>query len=163
MDQVDRILEQWRQQRPELDVAPMGTIGRMKRLGMHLSQSMEQVFGDYGLNNASFDVLATLRRAGAPFALSPSQLIDWTMVTSGTMTHRIDRLEARGLVTRERAVHDGRASVVRLTEAGFGLIDTVVSAHVANQHQALAALDDEERAELDRLLRKWLGGFEHGD
>lgn len=162
MDQVDRILAQWRAERPELDVAPMGTMGRLNRLTAHLSQEVERVIAEYGLSAASFDVLATLRRSGPPYALSPSALIDWTMVTSGTMTNRIDRLETAGLVTRARNPKDGRGFVVALTEAGFRLIDAAVTAHAANQHRLTAALGPQERADLDRLLAKWLAAFEDG-
>ncbi|MBZ9559678.1 MULTISPECIES: MarR family transcriptional regulator [Modicisalibacter] len=160
MDQVERILAQWRAERPDLDVAPMGTIGRVKRLNVHLSQGMERVITAHGLTAAGFDVLATLRRAGPPHALSPSALIAWTMVTSGTMTNRIDRLEEAGLVTRRRDPDDGRGSVVALTDAGFALIDQVVGEHVANQHRLTEALSDDERARLDELLGKWLASFE---
>lgn len=160
MDQVDRILDQWRAERPDLDVADMGIIGRLKRLQVQLAKGMDRVFEAHGLNAASFDVLATLRRAGRPYALSPSDLVDWTMVTSGTMTNRIDRLEKAGLVRRDRNPEDGRGFVVALTEAGFALIDAAVSAHVANQHRMMAPLTPEERQALDRLLAKWLTGFE---
>ncbi|MCA1296743.1 MarR family winged helix-turn-helix transcriptional regulator [Stappia indica] len=160
MDQVDRILDQWRAERPDLDVADMGTIGRVKRLQVQLGKGMDRVFAAHGLNAASFDVLATLRRAGPPYALSPSDLVDWTMVTSGTMTNRIDRLEKAGLVRRDRNPEDGRGFVVALTEAGFALIDAAVSDHVANQHRMMAPLTAEERRALDRLLVKWLAGFE---
>ena len=160
MDQVDRILAQWRAEGPELDVAPMGTMGRLKRLTVHLSQEVERVIAEHGLSAASFDVLATLRRSGPPYALSPSALIDWTMVTSGTMTNRIDRLEAAGLVARTRNPRDGRGFLVALTEAGFRLIDAAVTAHVANQQRLAAALGPQERADLDRLLAKWLAAFE---
>ncbi|GGE82066.1 MarR family transcriptional regulator [Stappia taiwanensis] len=160
MDQVDRILAQWRAERPDLDVADMGTIGRLKRLQAQLGKGMDRVFEAHGLNAASFDVLATLRRAGPPYALSPSDLVAWTMVTSGTMTNRIDRLEKAGLVRRDRNPEDGRGFVVALTEAGFALIDAAVSAHVDNQHRMMAPLTPEERRTLDRLLAKWLAGFE---
>lgn len=112
------------------------------------------------MNAASFDVLATLRRSGPPYALSPSALIDWTMVTSGTMTNRIDRLERAGLVSRSPDPSDGRASVVALTDEGFTLIDALIGEHVANQHRLMEGLDKGESAELDRLLAKWLACFE---
>ncbi|NIJ39759.1 DNA-binding MarR family transcriptional regulator [Parvibaculum indicum] len=160
MDQIDRILDQWRAERPDLDVAPMGTIGRMKRLTAHLAQGMERVFTAHGLNAASFDVLATLRRAGEPYALSPSELIEWTMVTSGTMTNRLDRLEQTGFITRRRNPEDGRGFVIALTEKGHKLIDKAVTAHVENQHAMVEVLSENERKTLDRLLGKWLGAFE---
>lgn len=160
MDQVDRILAQWRVERPDLDVGPMGTLGRMSRLYRHLREEMDKVFAERGLSRASFDVLATLRRAGAPFALSPSALIAWTMVTSGTMTNRIDRLEAAGLVERRRNPEDKRGFLIGLTDAGHALIEEAVTAHVANQHRLTAALSADERQALDGLVAKWLAAFE---
>lgn len=160
MDQVDRILAQWRAERPDLDVGPMGTLGRMSRLVRHLREGMDQVFAAHGLNRASFDVLATLRRSGPPFALSPSELIEWTMVTSGTMTNRIDRLEAAGLVERRRNPDDKRGFLIGLTDKGHALIEEAVTEHVANQRRLTAALSDDERAALDALIAKWLAAFE---
>ncbi|WP_439652015.1 MarR family winged helix-turn-helix transcriptional regulator [Pelagibacterium xiamenense] len=160
MDQVDRILAQWRAERPDLDVGPMGTLGRLNRLAQHLGHGMEKTFMAHGLNRASFDVLATLRRSGPPYALSPSALIEWTMVTSGTMTNRIDRLEAIGLVERRRNPEDGRGFLIGLTDTGHALIEKAVTEHVANQHRLTAALSDAERAALDTLLAKWLAAFE---
>lgn len=160
MDQVDRILDQWHRERPDLDVAPMGMFGRLKRLVTHLSAHLDRVFEAQGLNAASFDVLATLRRSGPPYALSPSVLIEWTMVTSGTMTNRIDRLERAGLVSRSPDPRDGRGSVVALTDEGFSLIDALIGEHVENQHRLIEGLDKAECAELDRLLAKWLACFE---
>ena len=160
MDQVDRILAQWHAQRPDLDVGPMGTFGRLKRLFDHLARELNCVFRDHGLTAASFDVLATLRRSGAPYALTPSALIEWTMVTSGTMTNRLDRLEAGGLIKRRTNPEDGRGSVVALTDKGFALIDEVVGAHVANQHRLMEGLSADLRASFDEGLRVWLASFE---
>ena len=160
MDHVDRILAQWRAERPDLQLRPMGLMGRIKRLTSHLGHGMEQVFAAHGLNGASFDVLATLRRSGAPYALTPSQLMDWTMVTSGTMTNRLDRLEAKGLIERVRSDRDARSVTVRLTEKGLALIEDCVTEHVANQHRLTGALNAEEQEEMDRLLAKWLAAFE---
>lgn len=160
MDHVDKILAQWNAERPDLDVASMGTMGRLKRLSDHLSRALSRVYQAYGLNPASFDVLATLRRSGAPYALTPSALIEWTMVSSGTMTNRLDRLEAAGLIERKTNPADGRGSLVALTNKGFQLIDEVVGAHVANQNRLTAALSLQERAALDCGLRAWLAVFE---
>ncbi|WP_138468736.1 MarR family winged helix-turn-helix transcriptional regulator [Poseidonocella sp. HB161398] len=160
MDQVDRILAQWRRERPDLETGPMGTLGRMKRLHDHLAGAMEAVYRAHGLNAASFDVLATLRRAGPPHALSPSELMHWTMVTSGTMTNRLDRLEAAGLIERRRNPEDGRGSVVALTRAGREKIDAAVTDHVAGQHRLTAALPPELRAGFDAALAAWLAAFE---
>lgn len=160
MDQVDRILAQWRQQRPDLDVGPMGTLGRLKRLADHVSQELARVFKAHDLTAASFDVLATLRRAGPPYALNPSTLIAWTMVTSGTMTNRLDRLEESGLIERRTNPADGRGSVVALTDQGFDLIERVVSDHVANQHRLMEGLSPAMREQVDADLRGWLTVFE---
>jgi len=160
MDRIDRIIAQWRRERPDLDVTPMGTLGRLKRLMAHLMRGMDRVIEANGLNAASFDVLATLRRSGSPYALSPSELMEWTMVTSGTMTNRLDRLEAAGLVARTPDPKDGRGSVVSLTRNGFELIEQVIGDHVANQQSLTSALQEADRVELDRLLKKWLAMFE---
>ncbi|WP_417846752.1 MarR family winged helix-turn-helix transcriptional regulator [Thalassospira povalilytica] len=156
-DKIDRILAQWRRERPDLDVDQMGVIGRVGRLRAILMAEMDRVFKQHDLNGASFDVLATLRRSGPPYALSPSQLIEWTMVTSGTMTNRLDKLEEAGLITRQRNPEDGRGFVVALTPHGFELIDAAVTDHVANQHRLLDGLNADELDQLDGLLRKWLG------
>lgn len=160
MDQVDRIIAQWNAERPDLDVGPMATLGRLKRLADHLLGEVAEVYKAHGLTAASFDVLATLRRAGAPYALSPSALIGWTMVTSGTMTNRLDRLEEAGLIERQANPEDGRGSVVALTPAGFALIDRVVAEHVANQARLVAQLPEDLRGPLDTALRVWLAAFE---
>lgn len=155
-DKIDRILAQWRRERPDLDVTPMGTFGRIGRLRNKLSAELDLVFKKHGLNGASFDVLATLLRSGPPYALSPSKLIEWTMVTSGTMTNRLDKLEEAGLISRERNPEDGRGFVVALTEQGFALVNATVTDHVANQHRLVEGLTKDELAQLDGLLRKWM-------
>lgn len=160
MDQVDRILAQWNAERPDLAVEPMGLLGRLKRLMSYLAHRTEMVLAEHGLTPADFDVLATLRRAGKPYALTPSELIAWTMVTSGTMTHRIDRLTKSGYVKRTRNPEDGRGFRITLTSKGLDLIDIAVDHHVANQHEMVKSLSAEERTELDRLLTKWLSVFE---
>jgi DNA-binding MarR family transcriptional regulator len=163
MDQVDRILAQWHAERPELDVGPMGVFGRLKRLADHLQAEIGAVYAENGLTFAAFDVLATLRRSGAPYALSPSDLVKWTMVTSGTMTNRIDRLEEQGLIERRPNPEDGRSSVVALTDQGFALIDRVIDQHVANQHRLIAQLPDTLRPGFEEGLRAWLASFEAPD
>ncbi|GEO80190.1 MarR family winged helix-turn-helix transcriptional regulator [Pararhodospirillum oryzae] len=160
MDSVDRLLDQWHRERPDLDVGPMGVIGRLIRIREHLMEAMARVHKAHGLTPAGFDVLATLRRAGPPHALSPSALVESTLVTSGTMTHRLDRLEAAGWIERRPNPEDGRGSVVALTPAGFALIDHVIADHVAAQHRLLAALPAPTRARLDADLKAWLSGFE---
>uniref|UniRef100_UPI003BAB33E6 MarR family winged helix-turn-helix transcriptional regulator n=1 Tax=Stappia sp. TaxID=1870903 RepID=UPI003BAB33E6 len=157
MDHVERIVEQWNRERPDLDVAPMALIGRLGRLARAWSREMEATFARHGLNAASFDLLATLRRAGPPYALSPGALIEATMVTSGTITNRIDRLVAAGLVERRPNPQDGRGFLVSLTPEGFSRIDACVTDHVATQARLVAPLDAADRAALEALLRKAAG------
>lgn len=160
MDHVTRILDQWHRERPDLDVAPMGLLGRLGRLHAHLSREIEAELAAHGLNRASFDVLATLRRAGHPHRLSPGDLLAATMVTSGTMTNRIDQLEKQGLVERIAHPEDRRSVLIGLTDKGFATIDRAVTAHVANQHRLTAALTAAEFEALDGLLSRYLSVFE---
>lgn len=159
-DHVDRILAQWRRERPDLDVSAMGPLGRLARLRAHVSREQEAVFADHGLTSASFDVLATLRRSGPPFQLSPGELLAATMVTSGTMTNRLDQLEKAGLVKRLENPEDRRGVIIALTPEGLKRIDAAVAAHVANQQRLVAGLTPEERDALDALLKKFLATFE---
>lgn len=159
MDRVDEILGQWHRERPDLDVGPMGVFGRLKRLTDHLSAELTAVFEAHDLTAAGFDVLATLRRSGDPYALSPSDLIAWTMVTSGTMTNRLDRLESAGLIVRRANPKDGRGSVVALTPDGLHLIDRVLVEHVATQHRLIGSLPASTQQELSEILKVWLAAF----
>jgi DNA-binding MarR family transcriptional regulator len=156
MDAVDKILDQWRMSRPDLDTQAMGPIGRLSRVFHHNTARMAETFERHGLNAAGFDVLATLRRSSPPHALSPGELMASMMITSGTVTNRIDQLVKAGLVTRATDPNDGRRGVVKLTEDGFNLIDTAVADHVATQSGLLSDLTAEEVAQLDALLRKLL-------
>lgn len=159
-DAVDRILAQWQHERPDLDVTPMGLLGRLARLRDHLSRDIETVLQSHGLNSSSFDVLATLRRAGSPYQLPPSDLLATMMVTSGTMTNRIDQLEKQGLVQRLPNPQDRRSLLIALTDKGFALIDKAVTDHVANQHRLASVLTPDQQAALDDLLRQFLAEFE---
>ncbi len=159
-DAVDRILAQWRQERPDLNVDPMGLLGRLGRLRDHIARDIESVLQAHGLNSSSFDVLATLRRAGHPYQLSPSDLLAAMMVTSGTMTNRIDQLEKQGLVQRLPNPHDRRSLLIALTDKGFALIEQAVADHVANQHRLAATLTPDQQATLDDLLRIFLSSYE---
>lgn len=159
-DHVDRILAQWNRERPDLDVAPMGIIGRLGRLRAHISRAHEATFQSHGLNGASFDLLATLLRSGPPYRLSPSELLDTMMITSGTMTNRIDQLEKQGLVERLPHPEDRRALLVALTDKGRTVVDAAVTDHVDNQHRLVETLTPEERVALDTLLKRYLATFE---
>lgn len=160
MDRVDKILAQWRHERPDLDVEAMGILGRMKRVTTHLAREVETVLQKHGLSSSNFDVLATLRRAGAPYRLSPGDLLATTMVSSGTMTNRIDQLEKSGLVDRIHNPDDRRSVLIALTDKGLETVETAVTAHVENQHRLTRGLSSQEKADLDGLLRKFLAEFE---
>lgn len=159
-DPVDAILAQWQRERPDLDVSPMGIIGRMTRLAKHLERGIQETFSDFDLHIGEFDVLATLRRSGQPYQLSPTELFNTLMVSSGTMTHRIDRLEQAHLVRRIPDPDDRRGTLIQLTDKGFEVIEEAVTAHVANEHRLLNGLEEAERRSLAQLLRKLLMSFE---
>tara|TARA_A100000171_G_scaffold48797_1_gene56783 strand:+ start:2417 stop:2908 length:492 start_codon:yes stop_codon:yes gene_type:complete len=163
MNHVDRILEQWGRVRPDLDVTPMGLTGRLKRISRILEREMESVFADHGLNLASFDVLATLLRSGEPFQLSPGELIANSMVTSGTMTNRIDQLVKGGLVERVPNPDDGRSVHIALTKKGKRVIDRAIEDHVENLHRLTGGLSENAFSKLDRLLDQYLDTLERGD
>lgn len=154
MDHVDFITDQWARERPDLDVSAMGIIGRVARLYLAYQEAMQVTFSRYGLNAAKFDVLATLRRSGAPYRLSPGDLLKATMVASGTMTNRISRLEAEGLVLRLINPDDSRSFLIELSADGLALIDRVVEDHVATQERLLAGMPKQERTALKTLLSR---------
>ncbi|PIW30184.1 MAG: MarR family transcriptional regulator [Rhodospirillales bacterium CG15_BIG_FIL_POST_REV_8_21_14_020_66_15] len=159
-DHVDRILAEWIRERPELDVRPMSVIGRVRRLGTFFLRRMEDTWARYGLNVAGFDVLSTLLRVGPPYSLSPGELLASTMVTSGTMTHRIDQLERAGLVVRRANREDGRSVLIALTDRGRRLIEEALAAHVETQGRLVSSLTPEERRTLAALLKKMLTAIE---
>jgi DNA-binding MarR family transcriptional regulator len=159
-DPVDEILAQWQKERPDLDVSPMGIIGRMTRLAKYLKIEIGKTFAQFGLNPGEFDVLATLRRSGKPYQLSPTELYNSMMVSSGTMTNRIDGLEKAELVKRMPDPNDRRGTLIQLTEKGFALIEKTVEAHVKNEHRILEALNESELEALTILMRKLLVSLE---
>jgi len=154
MDAVDVIVSQWAEERPDVDASPMHVVGRIHRLAAELDQFLAPIFSAHGLGDGEFDVLATLRRAGAPYELSPGDLGASMMVTSGAVTKRIDRLERAALVTRRVSERDARARLIRLTVAGRRLVDTAIEEHVANESRLLGGLNHTERDTLAALLRK---------
>ena len=160
LDHVGRIQQQWERERPDLDVTPQGVYGRLHRLADRLREELEVEFRRHGLGEGEFDVLAALRRAGAPYELAPGELARHTMVTTGAASKRIDRLESAGLVSRRVSAEDARGRVIGLTPAGRRVIDDAFTAHIGNEHRLLAPLTGEERADLERLLAKWLAAFE---
>jgi DNA-binding MarR family transcriptional regulator len=152
-DHVDEILDQWRHERPSIDVSGMAVVGRISRLAKELQPRLDAVFAAHGLESWEFDVLATLLRTGAPHQLTPGELLRSTMVTSGAMTNRLQRLEARGLIERRPSPTDGRQVLVVLTTAGRRLVDAALVDHAANLRTLLAGLDREQEDRLVELLR----------
>jgi len=152
MDHAATVVEQWRTERPDLDASPLLVIARIHRIAAALTPELVAVYAQHGLGEGDFDVLATLRRQGSPYTLTPSQLSERTMVTSGAVTKRVDRLEARGLVERRPSDSDGRSRTVALTPAGRDVIDTAMVEHLANENRLLAGLDPADRAALADLL-----------
>jgi DNA-binding MarR family transcriptional regulator len=160
LDHVARIQAEWARERPDVDVRPQGVIGRLHRLAGHLTEQLCVVYRRYGLGEGEFDVLASLRRAGPPFERAPGELARFTMVTTGAMSKRLDRLERDGLVTRRRSAADGRGRVVALTPAGRELIDAAFTEHMRNERRLLGDLTEDQAARLEELLTVWLAGFE---
>ncbi|MEV8096961.1 MarR family transcriptional regulator [Kitasatospora sp. NPDC085879] len=160
LDHVARIQAEWARERPDLDVGPQGVIGRLHRLAALLTEELCLVYRRYGLGEGEFDVLAALRRAGDPFERAPGELAAHTMVTTGAMTKRIDRLERAGLVTRRRSEADARGRVVALTPAGRDLIDRAFAEHMRNERRLVEALTPAEAASLETLLTSWLAHVE---
>lgn len=160
LDRAELAISQWAKERPELDSLPMAVLGRLSEAVQVISRDhFEPMFAGYGLQSGDFDVLATLRRSGAPYALSPTTLYQTTMVTSGTMTGRLDRLEKLELVARERNPTDRRGMNVVLTPKGQTLIDEAIVAHVENEKKILSALSRAEQETLNALLAKLLAGL----
>jgi len=159
-DEVDRLVEAWRRERPDLDVEPLAVLSRVTRRARHLDRARRQAFAAHGLDAAEFDVLAALRRAGPPYELTPGQLIAQTLVSSGTMTHRIDKLQARGLVRRRPDPRDGRVVRVRLAARGRTRVDAALTELLAGERDLLCGLSDRQRRTLAGLLRTVVAPFD---
>ncbi|ESX64277.1 MULTISPECIES: MarR family transcriptional regulator [unclassified Mesorhizobium] len=160
MDRAAKAIEQWKKERPDLDVSPMAVLGRLNEAASLIARErLAPLFASYGLQSGEFDVLATLRRSGPPYALTPTALYEATMVTSGAMTNRLDRLEKSGLIKRGPHPDDRRGIVVQLTRKGLALIDEAVAAHVANEHEILSGLIRPEQVMLARLLEKLIASL----
>ncbi|MFI6354956.1 MarR family winged helix-turn-helix transcriptional regulator [Streptomyces sp. NPDC050743] len=157
-DPVDAIIDQWAAVRPDLDSRAMEVFGRIYRLSRTMGDRMEKAYQPYGISRGEFDVLATLRRTGEPYTLSPRQLSATLMLTTGGMTGRLDKLEKAGLLRRSPDPHDRRGLKVTLTEKGLDVIDRAVGAGLAVQTEALSLLDDEQVGQLADLLRELLAG-----
>lgn len=153
-DHVDRVRAEWRAVRPELDTAPVAIVARIGRIAAYFDQSTDALMGERGLARSSWDVLASLRRAGPPYELSPTELYQALMRSSGAMTNRLHRLERAGLIERRLDPGDGRGRLVRLTSRGRRLVDEIAPVHLENEERLLASLSDEDRGALEDLLRQ---------
>ncbi|MFV8783629.1 MarR family winged helix-turn-helix transcriptional regulator [Microbulbifer sp. SA54] len=163
MNNLDHIQKLWAEQMPELNTAAMALIGRLQLVNKHMTQAMSQTFRRYGLTDAAFDVLATLLRSGPPHTLTPTQLLEQLLVTSGSMTSRLNSLEKQGLIRREVGITDKRSRQVALTRKGHTLIRKVMAHHVATQDQLLSVFNEDEKARLVELLQCYLTRTSAGD
>jgi DNA-binding MarR family transcriptional regulator len=155
MDRAARAIEQWHKERPDLNVRPMAVLGRLSEAASLIARDrLNPLFARFGLQAGEFDVLATLRRTGRPYALTPTALYEATMVSSGAMTNRLDRLEKSGLIARSPDPDDRRGVIVQLTDKGRELIDEAVTAHVENEWEILSGLTSDEQDMLAGLLEK---------
>lgn len=159
-DDVDRIVAAWRRERPDLDVAPLHILSRVSRLARHLDRDRRLAFAEHDLEGWEFDVLSALRRAGAPYELSPGQLVAQMLVTSGTMTNRVDRLAARGLVLRGPDPRDRRGVKVTLTAKGRTVVDSAMADLLVRERILLAQLPPSQQDHLTEFLRRLLSPFE---
>ncbi|QYJ86676.1 MarR family transcriptional regulator [Shewanella mesophila] len=159
-DDVDNLVAQWAKEKPQLDTVPMAILGRMMRLFKHIEADISACHKQFGLTMGEFDVLATIRRNGEPYSLTPSDLLSSMMLTSGAMTNRVDKLESKGLIERTHCTQDRRSVKVALTAEGLGLIDKAVEAHVAIQQQLTQGLSAEDKVLLNTLFKQWLLQFE---
>ena len=157
-DEVDRLIAAWRRERPDVDISPLAVLSRITRISRHLDIARRDAFGE--LENWGFDVLAALRRAGEPHQLSPGQLMQETLVTSGTMTNRLDRLEELQLITREPDPKDGRGSLVTLTRSGMRAVDSAMEDLLQNERELLQNLTIKDREVLSDLLSKLVTEFD---
>lgn len=158
-DDVDRIIAAWRRECPELDTAPLEVLSRMHRITRHLDKARNRALSRHGLEGWGFDVLTVLRRSGEPYELTPSRLVSETMVSSGTMTNRIDRLEARGLVERRPDPGDRRGTLVRMTHEGRLVVDETLAQLLASERELLSVLSLSQRQDLADLLRPLMNQF----
>ena len=162
-DRVDRLRAEWARERPDIDTSPVAVVARIGRAARYLDTGLDDYFAEHGISRPSWDILATLRRAGPPYRMSPTDLYRAVMRTSGAMTRRIDTLERAGWVARTPDPEDRRGIVVTLTAEGLALVDSLAVGHVENERLLLAALNDGEQQALADLLRKLLLAFELGE
>ncbi len=160
-DEVDRIVAAWRRERPDLDVTPLQVLSRITRLARHLDLARGSAFAQHGLEGWEFDVLSALRRSGEPYQLSPGQLVTQTLVTSGTMTNRVDRLATRGFVERSPDPTDRRGVIVALTPTGRRVVDSALADLLARERELLSKLPEGQTEQLAATLRGLLEPFDH--
>jgi DNA-binding MarR family transcriptional regulator len=153
-DAVDQIVEQWRQERPDLDPSPIALFGRVHRVYLRYHAVIAKGFESFDLNSASFDVLAALRRSGPPYRKTASELATGSLLSSAGVTFRLDRLEQAGLIERQRDLVDRRVVHSQLTDKGLRVIEEAIATHLENEHRLLAGLSERERTQLARLLAK---------
>jgi len=161
-DEVDELVAGWRAERPDLDVEPLQVLSRISRLARHLDRARRAAFVAHGLESWEFDVLSALRRQGTPYQLSPGALLRATLVTSGTMTNRIDRLAGTGLVSRQPDPQDKRGVLVALTERGLATVDAALADLLRSERELLTGLDGRQQRDLSGLLRILLAPFDAG-
>jgi len=161
-DEVDELVTGWRTERPDLDVEPLQVLSRVSRLARHLDRARTAAFASHGLQAWEFDVLSALRRQGPPYQLSPGALLHATLVTSGTMTNRVDRLAEAGLVSRHPDPQDKRGVLVVLTARGRAVVDAALEDLLHRERELLTGLDRAQRRELAALLRILLAPFDAG-
>ena len=159
-DRIDRLVGQWADERPDLDLDTMDLVARLTRVAQLINGRIEEFAASFGVHRGEGDVLFTLRRAGPPFRLSPTRLAGSLLVTTGTMTNRLDRLEQRGLIKRIPNPADRRSLDVELSAEGRRLVDAAVTEHVAGEQAMLAPLTARDRAELTRITRKLITHLE---
>lgn len=155
-DSIDTIITQWRNEKIEADLLPMAILGRLAKLGKYIDNDILHCHDQYNLRQGEFDVLATLRRSGKPYSLTPSELYQSMMLTSGAMTSRLDRLETKGFIRREHSKSDRRSVQVILTAEGKNKVDAVLQAHINTQHDLLKGVNQQDREKLAELLKHWL-------
>ncbi len=160
MDAIDRVLEQWAKEKPDLETEAMAMMGRVMRIAKYMETEVAELHKRYDLKLGEFDVLATLRRSGEPYLLTPSELIGSLMLTSGAMTNRLDKLEGKGLIARAHSKEDRRSVTVELTKKGLILIDEMIIEHVETQKRLVQSLTDNQKQSANALLKVWLKEYE---
>ncbi|WP_114766793.1 MarR family winged helix-turn-helix transcriptional regulator [Vibrio rhodolitus] len=160
MDAIDRVVEQWAREKQDLETEPMAIMGRLMRIAKYMETEVARLHKSYDLKLGEFDVLASLRRSGKPYRLTPSELIDSMMLTSGAMTNRLDKLESKGLICREHSKEDRRSVTVELTEKGFTLIDQIIEEHAAVQTKLVKGMNASQKKQMNTILKGWLTQYE---